>query len=159
MPAVRGSRVQAKPRAKAPAAREPARRGKTAAQAGASVSPKIILIGAAAALVLGTIVALATGGRGEMLIAGVGHGIDNRFGQAGFRLKTVHVQGASAMATADIVKVTQYLTRDEDNAKYAKVRPHVLGVAEPASMLLVIPQLVPPEFLLELEVIAAAKEQ
>ena len=104
---MRGSRVQAKPRAKAPAAREPARRGKAAAQAGSSVSPKIILIGAAAALVLGMIAALATGGRGEMLVAGVGHGIDGRFGDAGFRLKTIHVQGASAMATADIVKAAE----------------------------------------------------
>lgn len=47
---------------------------------------------------------MATGHRGERLAAAVGHGVDNRFAQAGFRLKSVHVQGASPMATADIVR-------------------------------------------------------
>jgi cell division protein FtsQ len=114
MPApVRGSRVQAKPRAKAPAAREPARRAKlAAAEARGGISPKLILIGAAVALLLGTVAALATGGRGEMIVAGIGHGVDNRFGQAGFRLRTIHVQGASAMATADIVKAAE-IYRDQ----------------------------------------------
>jgi enamine deaminase RidA (YjgF/YER057c/UK114 family) len=46
----------------------------------------------------------------------------------------------------DVVKVTQYLTRAEDIAAYAEVRTHFLGDAEPASMLLVVPQLVRPEF-------------
>jgi enamine deaminase RidA (YjgF/YER057c/UK114 family) len=59
------------------------------------------------------------------------------------------------MGLAYIVKVTQYLTRDEDIPEYVKVRTRFLGVAEPASMLLVIPQLVRPEFLVEIEVIAS----
>ena len=59
------------------------------------------------------------------------------------------------MGVGDIVKVTQYLTRAEDIAAYAKVRMRFLGEARPASMLLVIPQLVRPEFLVEIEVIAA----
>jgi enamine deaminase RidA (YjgF/YER057c/UK114 family) len=63
------------------------------------------------------------------------------------------------MALTDMVKVTQYLTRAEDIVAYAKVRTHFLGDAEPASMLLVVPQLVRPEFLVEVEVIAAAKVQ
>jgi cell division protein FtsQ len=50
-------------------------------------------------------VTLATGHRAERLAQAVGHGVDARFAQAGFRLKTVHVQGASPMATADIVRV------------------------------------------------------
>ena len=49
-------------------------------------------------------VALATGGRGERLAQAVGAGVDGRFGEAGFRLRQVHVQGASQMATADILK-------------------------------------------------------
>lgn len=44
-----------------------------------------------------------TGGRGEQLAHTVTTAIDNRFGDAGFRLAKVHVQGASAMATPDIV--------------------------------------------------------
>jgi enamine deaminase RidA (YjgF/YER057c/UK114 family) len=63
------------------------------------------------------------------------------------------------MALTDVVKVTQYLTRAEDISAYAKVRTRFLGEAEPASMLLVIPQLVRPEFLIEVEVIAAAECQ
>jgi 2-iminobutanoate/2-iminopropanoate deaminase len=59
------------------------------------------------------------------------------------------------MTIADIVKVTQYLTRAENIEAYAKVRSRHLGDARPASMLLVIPQLVRPEFLVELEVTAA----
>ena len=59
------------------------------------------------------------------------------------------------MTVADIVKVTQYLTQAEDIPAYAKVRTRFLGEARPASMLLVIPQLVRPEFLVEVEVMAA----
>jgi enamine deaminase RidA (YjgF/YER057c/UK114 family) len=61
----------------------------------------------------------------------------------------------SRMTVSDIVKVTQYLTRPEDIPAYAKVRARFLGQSRPASMLLVIPQLVRPEFLVEVEVIAA----
>jgi enamine deaminase RidA (YjgF/YER057c/UK114 family) len=60
------------------------------------------------------------------------------------------------MTTADIVKVTQYLTRADDIAGYAKVRTRFLGEARPASMLLVIPQLVWPKILVEVEVVAAS---
>jgi 2-iminobutanoate/2-iminopropanoate deaminase len=59
------------------------------------------------------------------------------------------------MTAADIVKVTQYLTRADDIAAYAKVRSRFLGAVRPASMLLVIPQLVWPEILVEVEIIAA----
>jgi len=59
------------------------------------------------------------------------------------------------MTVDDIVKVTQYLTRASDIADYAKVRSRVLGDARPAFMLLVVPQLIWPEVLLEIEVVAA----
>ena len=55
-------------------------------------------------LTLALSVTLATGGRGEQIASAVGMGIDGKFGEAGFRLKAVHVQGASAMATPDIVR-------------------------------------------------------
>jgi 2-iminobutanoate/2-iminopropanoate deaminase len=64
----------------------------------------------------------------------------------------------AGMTIADIVKVTQYLTRAEDISAYAKVRSRILGDARPTFMLLVVPQLVRPEFLLEVEVIAAKAE-
>lgn len=62
------------------------------------------------------------------------------------------------MTVDDIVKVSQYLTRADDIKAYASVRRHYLGDARPASMLLVIPQLVWPEILVEIEVIAAKAE-
>jgi 2-iminobutanoate/2-iminopropanoate deaminase len=61
----------------------------------------------------------------------------------------------AGMTVADIVKVTQYLTRPEDIPAYSRARTRFLGDARPASMLLVIPQLVRPEFLVEVEIIAA----
>jgi 2-iminobutanoate/2-iminopropanoate deaminase len=65
------------------------------------------------------------------------------------------VLGRANMSAADIVKVTQYLTRAEDIPAYAAVRKRMLGDARPAFMLLVVPQLVWPQILLEVEVIAA----
>ena len=62
---------------------------------------------------------------------------------------------AADMGVADIVKVTQYLTRGDDIAAYAKVRSRFLGDARPASMLLVVPQLVWPDMLVEVEIVAA----
>ena len=67
----------------------------------------------------------------------------------------IGILGKAGMTVADIVKVTQYLTRADDIPAYAKVRTRYLGEARPASMLLVIPQLVWPEILVEVEVIAA----
>jgi 2-iminobutanoate/2-iminopropanoate deaminase len=61
----------------------------------------------------------------------------------------------AGMTVADIVKVTQYLTRAEDIPPYGKVRTRFLGDVRPAAMLLVVPQLVRPEFLVEVEIVAA----
>jgi enamine deaminase RidA (YjgF/YER057c/UK114 family) len=61
----------------------------------------------------------------------------------------------AGMTVTDIVKVTQYLTRADDITAYAKVRKRFLGDTKPASMLLVIPQLVRPEFYVEIEILAA----
>ena len=59
------------------------------------------------------------------------------------------------MGITDIVKATHYLIHAEDIPACAKVRSRFLGDHRPASMLSVIPQLVRPEFLVEIEVIAA----
>jgi 2-iminobutanoate/2-iminopropanoate deaminase len=61
----------------------------------------------------------------------------------------------AGMSVRDLVKVTQYLTRESDIAKYARVRSRYLGDMRPASTLLVIPALVRPGFLVEIEVFAA----
>jgi 2-iminobutanoate/2-iminopropanoate deaminase len=59
------------------------------------------------------------------------------------------------MGVGDIVKSTHWLTRAEDIPAYAKVRAKYLGDNQPASMLVVVPQLARPDFLVEIEVIAA----
>jgi enamine deaminase RidA (YjgF/YER057c/UK114 family) len=61
----------------------------------------------------------------------------------------------AGMTVHDLVKVTHYLLRPADIPTYAEVRARFLGDARPASMLLVVPQLVKPEFLLEIEACAA----
>ncbi|HEY6239617.1 MAG TPA: RidA family protein [Burkholderiales bacterium] len=61
----------------------------------------------------------------------------------------------AGMTIADLVKVTQYLTRESDIAAHAQVRSRYLGGARPASLLLVVPALVRPGFLLEIEILAA----
>ena len=67
----------------------------------------------------------------------------------------VNMLAAADMTVADLVKVTHYLLRAADIPAYVKVRSHFLGDARPASMLLIIPELVRPEFLLEIEAYAA----
>jgi 2-iminobutanoate/2-iminopropanoate deaminase len=61
----------------------------------------------------------------------------------------------AGMSVGDLVKITQYLTRESDIAEYARIRGRFLGDARPASMLLVVPALVRPGFLVEVEAIAA----
>lgn len=100
-----GSRVAAKPRAKAPASPQAKR---PAAKAEGAVAPRLnpkqILMIAGGVLTLALGVTLATGGRGQQIADAVGAGVSGKFGEAGFRLETVHVQGASALATPDIVR-------------------------------------------------------
>jgi 2-iminobutanoate/2-iminopropanoate deaminase len=64
----------------------------------------------------------------------------------------------AGMSVHDLVKITQYLTRPADIRAYAAVRTRFLDGARPASMLLVVPELVRPDFLLEIEACAAATE-
>jgi 2-iminobutanoate/2-iminopropanoate deaminase len=59
------------------------------------------------------------------------------------------------MSIEDIVKVTQYLLKEADIAEYARVRTRYLKDARPASMLSIVPALVRPGILVEIEVIAA----
>ena len=106
-----GSRVEAKPRAKTPPkpvkrprvkspGSAPARRASQAS----GPSPKLILLAAAGVLALAGAAVLATGHRGERLLAAAQAGVDGKFGQAGFRLRKVQIEGASQMAMADIVR-------------------------------------------------------
>src|SRR5262249_32011896 len=59
------------------------------------------------------------------------------------------------MSVPDLRKGTHNLLRPSDTAAYAEVRARHLGGARPASLLLIVPGLVRPEFLLEIEAYAA----
>jgi cell division protein FtsQ len=111
-----GSRTQAKPRAKGPAnasrPRAPQNKGKGAGYApgklraaqGIGLSPQHALGAAAAVLGLALIVTLATGHRSERVVESFSGGLRGVTAGLGFKLAAVHVQGASPMAEADILK-------------------------------------------------------
>jgi 2-iminobutanoate/2-iminopropanoate deaminase len=65
---------------------------------------------------------------------------------------------SARMDVNDLVKVTHYLLRAEDIPAYVQIRGKFLGDARPASMLLIVPELVKPNFLLEIEAIAAKQD-
>jgi len=62
----------------------------------------------------------------------------------------------AGMGPGHLVKVTQYLTRAEDIPSYRPIRSKYLTDNRPAFMLAVIPGLVRPEFLIEIEAVASA---
>ena len=108
-----GSRVPAKPRAKAPPSskRKPpakAQGGYVPAKLGAAgrvgLAPHHALMAATAVLVLALIVTLGTGGRAERLSQAANAAMGSKFATLGFKLKVVRVKGASALATNDILK-------------------------------------------------------
>ena len=106
--AVRGGpRRPVKPQAKAPSSSRQRPKAQAPTRQG-GLSTKWILGGAAAVLTLALGVTLATGHRGERLAQATGAAIDGKFGDAGFRLKAIHVEGASPMATADIVRAAGF---------------------------------------------------
>jgi enamine deaminase RidA (YjgF/YER057c/UK114 family) len=61
----------------------------------------------------------------------------------------------AGMGIGDVVKITSFLTRHENFPRFAQVRAKFLGGHRPASTLLVISSLARPEFLVEVEAIAA----
>jgi 2-iminobutanoate/2-iminopropanoate deaminase len=61
----------------------------------------------------------------------------------------------AGMGIGDVVKITSFLTRHENFAKFAQVRAGFLGGHRPASTSLVVSSLAKPEWLVEVEAIAA----
>ncbi|MFN3574068.1 MAG: cell division protein FtsQ/DivIB [Phenylobacterium sp.] len=108
-----GSQSKAKPRPKAASSPRKSRGGakaqpgyapaKLGAARGVGLSPAYALGAAGAVLVLTLAVALATGDRAERLGAGTESAIGRQFAAMGFKLRAVHVQGASPAATRDIL--------------------------------------------------------
>jgi 2-iminobutanoate/2-iminopropanoate deaminase len=69
----------------------------------------------------------------------------------------VAVLANAGMGVEDIVKVSTSLTRAEDIPAYVAVRSRFLGELRPAFMLSIVKQVIRPEMLVEVEVIAARK--
>ena len=107
-----GPRGAAQPRAKAPpnktdrkgAPAKPQAAAKLHAANRVGLPPKVAMTAAGAVLVLGVIVSLATGHRGENMVLSMQRGASSVMADAGFRLATVHIQGATAMAQEDILR-------------------------------------------------------
>lgn len=108
------SRVEAKPRAKTPASSKSRPRsrkqggsyapGKLGAARGVGLSPWHALLAAASVVTIALTVTMATGHRSEKLGASMGAAIGGQAARLGFKLRAVHVQGASEMATPDILR-------------------------------------------------------
>jgi enamine deaminase RidA (YjgF/YER057c/UK114 family) len=62
----------------------------------------------------------------------------------------------AGMGPEHLIKVSQYLVRTEDVQKYPPIRSKWLGEYRPASMLVVVPGLVWPKILIEIEAYAGA---
>lgn len=63
----------------------------------------------------------------------------------------------AGMTVNDLIKVTATLINAEDIPGYVKVRGEFLGDVRPAFMLQVVTQLIRPDVLVEVEIIAATK--
>lgn len=61
----------------------------------------------------------------------------------------------AGMNVGDLVKITSFLTKHENFARFAQIRAGFLGSHRPASTSVIISALAKPEFLVEVEAIAA----
>jgi enamine deaminase RidA (YjgF/YER057c/UK114 family) len=62
----------------------------------------------------------------------------------------------AGMGIENLVKISTYLVTPEDIDRYGRIRAKYLGAHRPASMLVVVPQLVRKDLLVEVEAVAAA---
>jgi enamine deaminase RidA (YjgF/YER057c/UK114 family) len=62
---------------------------------------------------------------------------------------------SAGMSLADVVKITVFLTREDDIAGFRAARDRMIVEARPASTLVVVSQLVRPEWRVEIEALAA----
>ncbi len=126
MPAVMrgGSYGSSRPRPKAQKTLKPARPRPASRARGASAPAKLhaaqslglkpgAALGVAACVaVIGLVVALSTGGRLPRLTANVGQVVGDDLAPLGFQVQRVHVEGATPMARADVLKAAG-LTRGD----------------------------------------------
>lgn len=66
------------------------------------------------------------------------------------------VLASADMTPGDLVKITAFITRRDDLATFREVRDGLLGSAQPASSLVIVAGLADPDWLVEIEAVAAA---
>jgi len=66
------------------------------------------------------------------------------------------ILGSAGMTLADIVRVNAFVTAREHMKGYMAVRDRYVGTPPPASTLVIVSDFTRPEFLVEVEVVAAA---
>ena len=70
--------------------------------------------------------------------------------------KILRVLESAGMGYQNLVKISVFLTREEDILMFRKVRDRVLGGSKPAATLLIVKGLARPDLLVEIEAVAAA---
>ena len=70
--------------------------------------------------------------------------------------KILRVLESAGMGYQNLVKISVFLTREEDILTFREVRDRVLGGVKPAATLLIVKGLARPDFLVEIEAVAAA---
>lgn len=93
------------PKSKGPS--RPYAPGKLGAVKGVGLPPQIALGVAAVAVLVALIGALVAEHRGQTLASGAGSAMDRALGGLGLKVNSLTVQGATAMAQADIIAATQ----------------------------------------------------
>ncbi|MGD9945077.1 MAG: RidA family protein [Burkholderiaceae bacterium] len=67
----------------------------------------------------------------------------------------VAILASAGMSVSDIVKMNAFVVHGQDARAYGAIRQRYLGDHKPASTMVYVPALISPDFLLEVEVIAA----
>ena len=93
---------------------------------------------------------------GQVGVAPDGNTMDSIEGQvAQTWANIIALLNEGGMSVDDIVKITGYIVGKENFSAYAAGRKKALGEARPASTAIIVPALAMPEWLVEIEVIAA----
>ncbi|MAS81890.1 MAG: enamine deaminase RidA [Legionellales bacterium] len=95
------------------------------------------------------------GQTGVALDGSVPEGIESQARQAFKNMKNVLT--SSEYSFADVVFMKTFLTRREDRSGYQKIRAEIWGENKPASTFLIVSGLADPQYLVEVECIAAKK--
>ena len=80
---------------------------KLAAMHDLGASPSVAMVSALLLVCLALAAVLATGGRGPALAAGLRGAADTRLASLGFRVQTVHLQGAEPIARGEIIQAAR----------------------------------------------------